>query len=248
MRFAGRYDVVHHSRACSDLYRAIAQSSTYCIFTDTDEFLILIDDDRYYDDHRVSNFVRRNANDSLFPTTWLINANWNDTQFNGISENNLARLLAHGKPLIRSDLFPSGYVNHNFQLSTRLFVPPFKTNLFLLHLMQLVPRQRIVGNVNKLITLGAVQPNETPESIAERNDFANEIEALYAREIREYLRVESKGKPAERGSSDLELLSDGTVSYFSDAVREALHAFIRDPKPIYDLIADQYQLGSILDG
>lgn len=248
MRFAGKYDGVHHSRHYGDLYRAIAQSSTYCIFIDTDEFLILIDDDRYYADRRVSDFVMRNAQDSLFPTTWLMNANWNDTQFDGISENGLALLLSLGKPLIRSDMFPPGYVNHNFQLSTRLFVPPFRTNLFLLHLVKLVPRQRITANVNKLISLGAVQPRETPELIAERRDFANEIETLYAEEIRECLMVEREGKPAGRQSSQLELMSDGSVSYFSDADRQTLNAFIKDPKAVHDLIIDQYRLHSITDG
>jgi hypothetical protein len=248
MRFAGNHNGLHNSAANDDLYRAIAGSSTYCIFSDTDEFLILIDGDRYYDDHRVANFVGDNANYSLFPTTWLLNANWSDTQFHGVIEYNLARLLALGKPLIRSDRFPPGYINHNFQLSTRWFVPPFRANLFLIHLVRFIPRQRINSNVNKLIARGAAQPGETPESIAARTDFVGDVQNLYARQIREYLLPEISSEPAGLGPSQLELLPDGTVSYFSDAERQALNTFIRDPKPVYDLIVDPYVLDSIIGG
>jgi Glycosyl transferase family 2 len=250
MRFADKYMNVHHSRAYSDLYGALARSSDYCIFLDTDEFLILIDNDRYYDNDRILSFVMSNSGCDLFPSTWLMNENWIDSQFSSTDAGQLPQLLACGKPLIRSSKFPPGYVNHNFQLGARLFAPPFKANLFLLHLTHLYPRQRISANVNKLITLGVVQPGESAESIAARDDIADVVAALYAKEIGDCLALDGKINLVNRvlRPGSLELLPDGTISYYSDAERKALNAFISDPEPIYNLFPDHYRLRSVVDG
>src|SRR5262249_15922985 len=148
--------------------------------------LILFENDRYYDDDRVLTFVMDNRDFDLFPATWLSNANWSSVQFDcGSQPRDLADHLACGKPLIRSTKIPRGYVNHNFQLGTSTFAPPFKTNLFLLHLARPYPEQMISTNVNKLIARGFAQRGESPQSIADRSDITDEVAAGYVREIRD---------------------------------------------------------------
>lgn len=243
--FAGHQNNLHHTGLCRDLYRALAKSSEYFLFLDTDEFLVLIENDKYYDDDGILAFVRGNRNFDLFPGTWLWNANWTDRQFNC---SGLAGNMACGKPLIRTSKIPTGYVNHNFQLSTRLFVPPFKTNLFLLHLRRLFPEQRILTNMNKLTTAGIARPGESPESIAGRNDIADELMVGYVNEIRECLA--SLKERADLGNaplaaSCLELSSGGNIAYYGASERTALNDFIGDPTQAYDSLPRRYRLDRV---
>jgi hypothetical protein len=249
VRFADRHFNLHHTYLYDDLYRSLAKSSEYFIFIDTDEYLVLIDDDdRYHADDRIPAFVMSNRNYDLFPSTWLLNANWSPTQFScGTERRDLANDLACGKPLIRSDKIPIGYVNHNFQLGTRLFAPPFRTSLFLLHLAHLIPRQRISSNMNKLAAEGIARPGESPESVAARTDITDEIMAIYVREIRDFLPFDGRTdlSGAALGPGCLELMPNGTVCYYGDAERKLLNGFIADAKPVYDSIADHYRLSSV---
>ncbi len=248
VQFADRYYKLHHTRLYGELYRSLARSSEYSIFLDTDEYLILMNGDQYYDDDRILDFVRENLNYDFFPSTWLMNSNWSSSQFScGTKACGLANNLACGKPLIRAKKIPAGYVNHNFQFSTALFVPPFKTDLFLLHLTRLFPQQRILTNLNKLVTEGVAQPGESPESVAGRSDIADGILALYVREIRECLALRGRqdlGNVA-LGPGCLELLPGGNVTYYGDAERKTINEFINDPNPAYDLIPDHYRLTAV---
>lgn len=244
IRFADRHNNLHHTGLYRDLYRSLARSSEYFLFLDTDEHLILVENDKYYDNDSVSGFVMGNRNFDLFPGTWLWNANWSPQQFNcsGFVGN-----LACGKPLIRSSKIPTGYVNHTFQLSTRLFVPPFKTNLFILHLGRLFPQQRISTNMNKLLGAGIAHPGETPQSIARRNDIADEIMAGYVNEIRDCLAAEERADfgnaPLDAGC--LELSAGGTICYYGAAERKALNDFIADPTQAYDALPQHYRLDTV---
>jgi len=249
VRFADRWDNVHHTYLYGNLYRALAKSSDYFIFLDTDEYLVLIENDRYYGDDRISTFVMDNKNHDVFPSTWLWNANWSATQFScSLSPGDFANNLACGKPLIRSTKIPTGYVNHNFQLSTRLFKPPFRTSLFLLHLARLYPQQRITANLNKLIAARVVHEQETPESIARRSDITDDVMAGYVDEIRDCLAAEARTDVGDVaiGPGCLELLQDGVISYYGEVERKVINDFITDPKPIYNLIADRYRLNAVL--
>jgi hypothetical protein len=245
IRFSDLHHNLHHTSAYGDLYRSLANSSEYFIFLDTDEYLVLFENDRYCDDDRILTFVTDNRDFDFFPATWLWNVNWSSVQFYcGVQPQDLAENLACGKPLIRSAKIPPGYVNHNFQLGT--FAPPFKANLFLLHLARLYPRQRISTNVNKLIAQGFAQRGESPQSIADRSDITDEVAAGYVREIRDCLAAEGRQDigNAPLSSGCLELLPDGTLSYYGEAERNAISKLAADPKAVYGLIADQYRLNA----
>jgi hypothetical protein len=248
IRFDDPHYNLHHFHLYRALYQALANSSEYFIFIDTDEFLVLFDDDRYYADARILDFVAASGGDDLFPTTWLWNVNRSSVQFAFMAAaQDLADSLACGKPLFRSSKMPPGYVNHNFQLSTQLFTPPFKSNLFLLHLANVFPRQRISANVNKLRARGFVRPGDSAEAIAARTDIADALAAGYVRGIGENLAAEARGDRGggPLGAGCLELGEDGKVIYYSDAERAALAAFLADPKPVYDQIPARYRLAQV---
>src|ERR1700690_1579011 len=228
---------IHHTYLYGDLYRALAKSCDYFLSLDTDEFLVLMNDDRYYHDDRIVSFVEENSTYDLFPATWLPNANWSAELFNcGPQAVDLARNLACGKPLIRSDKIPTGFSNHTFQLGVRLFAPPFKANLFLLHLSRLNPRQRMTANMNKLVAAAVAAPGQSPETIALRTDITDPIMAGYVDEIRDCLAAErAPSGVASLGPGCLKLGNDGAVAYYGEAERDLITDYITDPRPVYDL-------------
>jgi hypothetical protein len=248
IRFSGSHNDVHHTLLYRELYRSLARSSEFCIFLDTDEYLILIEDNKYFSDDRIVTFVGGNKGYDLFPSTWLWNVNWSPVQFScGTEVADLANKLACGKPLIRSDAIPTGYFNHNFQLGSRIFAPPFKTNLFLLHLAHLYPQQRISTNMNKLISRGLARTSDSPESLAQRDDITDGVPAGYVKEIRDFLALDERqtlGKSTLR-SGCLELSPNQTISYYSHAERKAIDDFISDPQPAYDSITNHYRLSAV---
>ena len=248
IKFAGRHNDLHHTGTYKALYDALAQSSAYFLFIDTDEYLVLIEDDTYCDGDCIVKFILENRHYPLFPTVWLWNANWNSRQFLcGTEPAYLANNLALGKPLIRADRIPIGYVNHNFQLGNRLFRPPFKSNLFLLHLAYLIPEQRIATNMNKLIARELVRVGESPETIARRSDITEGDAASYVSGIRDCLALAGRKElgNAALGAGCLELLPNGAISYYSDAERKAINELIAHPRSVYALIPNHYRLSVV---
>lgn len=248
-RFTGPWFFMHHTYLFRDFYRSLANSSDYFVFIDTDEYLVMFGNDVCYADARIVSFVEENRRYDLFPTTWLFNANWSSTQFGcGPRDYDLATNLACGKPLIRSDKIPDGYVNHNFQLSTKIFAPPFRTDLFLLHLSRLYPRQRIAANVNKLIAAGATRQGENLESIMRRDDITDQVLAGYVTEIRDCLAAEASlnERNTALGPGCLELSEAGCIKYYSEAERKLIGDFIAEPRPVYELIPGQYRLDAVI--
>lgn len=249
VRFSGPWFMLHHTKLLRRLYASLARSADYFIFIDTDEFLVFIDHEAHYADDRIVSFVRENFRYDLFPTSWLFNANWTARQFScGAHAVDLAKNLACGKPLIRSNKIPSGYVNHNFQLSMPIFAPPFKVNLFLLHMTRLYPRQRIAANVNKLISAGFAKRAESPEAISNRTDISDKVMAGYVEEIRDCLAAENKSAEhdAALSSGCLELTETGRIRFYGDAERKVLVDFIADPRTVYEAIPHHYRLETVI--
>jgi hypothetical protein len=240
VRYSGRhYNEVHHTETYKELYRSLARSSEYFMVLDTDEYLILIENDAFYDGDRIVEFVMANRNQPLLPSTWLWNVNWSSTQFRCGDNRRLAEDLSCGKPLLRSDSIQSGYVCHNFQLGPGLFKPPLNSNLFLLHLTRLIPQQRISANLNKLIGGGVARSGESPESVVARTDITDALMLRHVGEIRELLALRERQDLGEAAlpAGSLELMPDGTIGFSSDAERNVFSEYVADSKPVYDLIA-----------
>lgn len=238
IRFTGFHNNVHHVGLFGDLYAALRDSAQFFVFLDTDEFLTFIDGDRYYADGSILEFLQSEPLPQVFPGTWLYNTNWTANQFiSGTTAEYLASGLAWGKPVLRSNAPLDGYLNHNIQLTRTLFSAGIPTNLFVLHLANLSPQQRIASNINKLIARGFAQPLDTAETISQYTlegvSDANIVQ--YVSEIRRLLPLRAQPQ-AQQGTlrpGCIELSANGKITYYSEVERQSLLAFIVDPMPVY---------------
>src|SRR5437870_5753461 len=57
IQYPAFYDSLHDVSACRALYDTLRDATRFFIFLDTDEFLVLIDDDRYYDDETIVDYL-----------------------------------------------------------------------------------------------------------------------------------------------------------------------------------------------
>jgi hypothetical protein len=238
MRFSGFHNNVHRVGLFGDLYAALRDSAQFFVFLDTDEFLTRIDGDRYYADGSILDFLQSDPLPQVFPGTWLYNTNWTAHQFvSGTTPEYLANGLAWGKPVLRGNAPLDGYLNHNIQLPRTLFSTPIRANLFVLHLANLSPRQRIASNINKLIARGFAQPLDTAEMISQYTlDGVSDGNVVqYVSEIRRLLPIRAQAQ-AQQGTlrpGCIELSANGQITYYSEVERQSLLAFMADPLPVY---------------
>jgi hypothetical protein len=238
VRFTGFHNNVHRVGLFGDLYSALRDSSQFFVFLDTDEFLTLIEGDHYHPDGSILEFLQSDPLPQVFPGTWLYNTNWIANQFiSGTTPEYLSSGLAWGKPVLRSNAPLDGYLNHNIQLDRTLFPARIRTNLFVLHLANLSPQQRIASNINKLIARGFAQPADTAEAISQYTlDGVSDANIVqYVSEIRRLLpmRAQLEAKQGTLRPGCIELSPDGRIIYYSELERQSLLAFIVDPMPVY---------------
>jgi hypothetical protein len=238
IRFTGFHNNVHRVGLFGDLYASLRDSSQFFVFLDTDEFLTLIDGDRHYPDRSILEFLQSDPLPQVFPGTWLYNTNWTANQFiSGTTAEYLSNGMAWGKPVLRSNAPFDGYLNHNIQLARTLFSTRIRTNLFVLHLANLSPQQRISSNINKLIARGFAQPLDTAEIISECTlDGVGDANIVqYVSEIRRLLPMRAQPQ-AQQGTlrpGCIELSANGKITYYSEVERQSLLAFMVDPMPVY---------------
>jgi hypothetical protein len=239
-RFSAHHNHIHHVHIFADLYVSLEKTTGYFIVLDTDERLVLFENDNYYADRRIIEYIQANEGFDFFPGTWLQNTDWDPTILVcGNGEWALGNGLAWGKPLLRAKAdHIGGFMNHNIQLDRQLFRLPFKANIFVLHLSHLSPRQRIAANMTKLFAYGLAMPGDTPETIAAKNiEGAPDIHARYVREIRVLLApsddVETHIR-AELRDGCLKLTNEGTISYHGATEKMALDSFMNEPTDMYE--------------
>src|SRR4051812_7588655 len=163
--YNGYHNNLHYTSKFSKLYDALYHSCQYFIFLDTDEFLALFQDGRFYSDGNNPEFLTKRKDFDVFPGTWLYNTDWNATRFI-CGRDRLISGLKWGKPILRAQAKLNDFINHNVQLDKALCSNGTTLNLFVFHMAQLIPRQRIAANVNKLIACKFASSLETPEEIA----------------------------------------------------------------------------------
>jgi hypothetical protein len=231
--FSGFHNNIHYVDRFRDLYGSLAASSKYFVFLDTDEFLLFIKDDRFLDDHRLVDVLSGADDVNVFPATWLYNADWSPTRFKCGPER-LSAGLTWGKPILRSGAQLSGYINHNVQLNKSLFGPTFNLNFFVLHLAELIPKQRIAANINKLVSRNFVTEGECPERISAMDlSGITDVNIIqYVSEIRRLLLMteipDTSNLPLRAGC--LELQDDHSIGYYSQLELELMHDFIGDAR------------------
>jgi hypothetical protein len=169
--FSGYHNSLHYTSKLPALYDALGRSSEFFTFLDTDEFLVVFKDDRFYKDERILEMLAGNKETDVFPATWLYNTDWSATRFICGRERLLSG-LTWGKPILRSQARLNDFINHNVQLDKALYSSKTPLDFFVFHLTYLIPRQRIGANVNKLVACQFASAEETPEEIASR-DISN---------------------------------------------------------------------------
>jgi hypothetical protein len=222
--FGSHHDDLHDRAKFPDLYDSLARACEYFIFLDTDEFLILCDGVRFHASAAVVRFLMGNRDVDAFPGTWLLNLVGSDTMFRcGTDFARLSEGLVWGKPVIRASAAFGGFINHNGQLDKALFAPRVLTNLFVLHMVQLSARQRVLANHQKLVARKFIAPDESLEAVAARDvaDVTDGNVKLYVEEIKRLLPMQEAPipPPAELPPGSLEFRPDGTVGYHSDTER-----------------------------
>jgi hypothetical protein len=230
--FSGYHNNLHYISRVPALYEALGQSSQFFTFLDTDEFLVLLKDDHFYKDGQILEILSQNRGIDVFPATWLYNTDWSPTRF-VCGQERLLSGLTWGKPILRSQARLNDFINHNVQLDKALYGPRIILDFFVFHLAQLIPRQRIGVNVNKLVACRFACSDETPEEIASR-DISNITDKNIIGWVGELRRHLSMLDPPQRGVSALrpgclELMDDRSIVYHSEAERMLVHEFLADP-------------------
>jgi glycosyltransferase involved in cell wall biosynthesis len=202
-QFEGFHNFIHDRKLFPQLYEALAASSEYILFLDSDERLIRIDGDASFSDTSIVDEIRRRKPAAAIPTTWLFNASSSTEVFSiGSHIKYLTNNLKWGKPIRRSSISLPGPLIHNYQFPASVFADNHASNLFLLHLVNYSREQRLKANRNKLIARG----------FADRTMTYDEIVSL--------LKMESNDQTIDRCVREMRLLldddiGDGSSTYFS---------------------------------
>lgn len=247
VRFSGFHNNVHRVELNGALYSSLAKASDFFVFLDTDEFLVLFDDDanHYHKSEYLTRYLLENNAAKVFPGTWLYNTNWTFNQFVcGTEQKDLINGVAWGKPIINSKTTLKGYINHNVQLDQNYFSTAVKSNFFVLHMANLSPQQRILSNVNKLVSRGFAKEGESAEAICLRNleGVTDNNVVQYVAEITRLLplkyQLEARSGTLRRGC--MELAEHGQINYFAEVERTVIRQFIHDPTPLIAIAMKQF--------
>jgi hypothetical protein len=248
IQFSGFHNNVHDCKIFEPLYRALATSADFFVFIDTDEFLVLFEDENCRADQSLTEFLKRNGSCKVFPATWLNNTDWNSKRFvcGGASGDTLVNGFSWGKPILSTDEKLTGFINHNIQIEQRLFSDLFLSNFFLLHMNNLLPKQRVRANVNKLISRRFAGPEDSIETILglDRSRITDDNIRQYLREIEAlYNLSESTLKsPGELRAGCLELSDDGSIKYYGKEEREVVNSYLSRPEDIYLRAIERFAL------
>jgi hypothetical protein len=228
VRFDGFLNNIHNFRVFPELYRALQQNCQYYCFLDTDEYLVLYDGaDRFEKNGAVLGYLARNNNSLVFPGTWLQGVAGHADRF-GLEQPHAALSdgLKWGKPVISAAFDPSFIMLHNTEVRDAMDKANLKTALFVLHRHKNVPAERIRANMIKLKSYGAIRPDEELENVLKLAPDSYKMGGNYIREIQQLSALAHSPTPV---AGSIEVRSDDTINWFSDAQRLAMQQFVAEP-------------------
>ncbi len=120
VNFSGYHNSLHYTSRVPALYEALGCSSQFFTFLDTDEFLVLFEDNFFYNDQRILETLSGAKDIDVIPATWLYNTDWSATRFI-CARDRLLSGLTWGKPILRSQARLNDFINHNIQLDKALY-------------------------------------------------------------------------------------------------------------------------------
>ena len=213
---------IHNVQKCSALYDTLRRTSQICAFLDTDERLMLLEDDSSFvppSDLAIKLLERLGPEADYAPTLWLGNAFRSRKHFKLSSELDLENALKWGKPVMVSSRIPQSFVNHNCQIAEAIGKVSPPVGLVLLHLSKLYPDQRISGNLRKLESYGFIEPGTSIDAALECDTtrIKKGDPTYWINEIRTLLSV--KDHPEQKAQVTLDGLN---VAYADASVRDLM--------------------------
>lgn len=235
-RFGGFHNNIHSPESFAPLYESLKKSSTHYTFLDSDERMYYVESDNWISDSRIISYL--NGKGSI-PGIWLSNAKGSKEIFNiNLEQDELEKGTAWGKPIFSSSDELTGFLNHNIQA-----IDYIKNNLefrqiFILHLNNLSPKQRIEANIRKLVARGFVQKDATPDDVisARQATYEDQNIAFYVEEIAT-LHTTPASITKILNPGQISFSSSGQINFFSDTEKRILAKFLEKkstfvyPKP-----------------
>ncbi|NIX94428.1 hypothetical protein HCG45_16975 [Pseudomonas fulva] len=224
--FDSFHNDLHSPEKFSALYQALVDSCKHYTFLDSDERLCLLDGNSY----SLSIIDYLKDIQTSVPGIWLSNAPGSHDIFAlGAEGEKLQTGITWGKPILSSSVKVDGYINHNVQALEHVYEGLDQRSIFVLHLNNLSPSQRINANLRKLVARGffnekagiedALKATTTPAT-----DFNIK---LYLEEIRKLHNQVDLPTPS-LSEGYLQLGPQNEIIFFSERERDLLQQFL-DP-------------------
>ena len=231
-RFKGFHNRPHNTFDFPELYSALRESCDYFSFLDTDEYLTLYNGaDIFQCGPEIVAFLNENKETHVFPGTWLQNLTGHGDRFmlwrpNGPLENG----LKWGKPIISTRSHFSGTINHNTQIDHSLYTENLATNFFVLHRDRLSTAERIQANLRKLVSYGAIKPEDGVDNILARDikSFSDGNAQHYYSEIKNLTTASTQPPPDI--SWWFGIGADGNARWNADWQRAEIQNFLVNPE------------------
>lgn len=216
-RFEGFHNDLHDRAKYPDLFTALSDSSDWYTLLDTDERLIWMEPGgQWLADTRILDKLAARADAPALPGVLIDNFGREPDRFIlRPGQDGLESLLRWGKPVINSRArVGAGHKCHNIQFERRLFMHGQQAHFFQLHLLNLIPQQRLRANREKLIKRGFFPADVTDHEIAKANP-PKTAPALLRRCVTEARRLLAD-KPAQNPNQTFRLHPSGYVQASPD--------------------------------
>lgn len=231
VRFEGFHNNIHQVDKFPELYEALRSSALFYTMLDTDERLVHIDSEKCRADSSILDFLQTNKSQKLIPGTWLSNVKTARNIFTvGTNLKSFKYGLSWGKPIINSTTEVKGFINHNIQSAEYLIGAEPPRNIFILHLNNLNPEQRISTNINKLVARGFAAKDETLESIIEK-DTSRTTDPNIKQYVSELILLKSQirkpGTPLEVQSGQARISPNSLLEFYSQEEKIAIFKYTK---------------------
>jgi hypothetical protein len=235
-KFSGHHNNLHFIDKNPELYRALAESCEFFIFLDTDEFIQWVDDNGTYNSRILDNLSAGFETGGDFVCgIWLPNVSWDATRYwVGGDQKVLEDGVRWGKPLLKSSVINTAFINHNIQAREAGLTAVSCGSLIVQHRHRLYREQRMMSNVNKLRQRRViVKLDDSLESIQKLISEASDPNVvLYLTEIINLRNVDGKEKKHTQGF--VRFGPDGNLEFPTERERSRLMSAVMSPETIID--------------
>lgn len=243
VRFQGMMNNLHRPQFYPELYQALADSSRYYTFIDTDEFLFWVDENGGIVSGRQLGDRIALCIDPVIPGIWLNNVKgYRDRFWMSSKHDHFTSGIRSGKPIVQSSVELVDMSNHNRHIPAEHWRNCTTGNVLIAHLKHLYPDQRVKANLQKLRAYNFMQQKFTDNDILDMDAASLPVHhARLVKEIQEFSKsTEFTADPAAPLHSGHAQILDGKLVFGDPEVGNHFFAYVRNPKSVVSSI-----LGSI---